>query len=140
MLVSTLGKRFDSSNFNEKDEVALFTLSYASSSAIRISTIFEAIGLKPPAKELYNKGIKSSDRVNFLCHYLRDNVCHREPAPGENFEDRQKYLDSLTIKEILENTLKQITLCFQEVKNLSDTLGNIGTDTRILAKMREAVG
>src|SRR5262249_51715208 len=80
--ISTLGKRFDSSNFNEKDEVALFTLSYVSSSAIRISTIFEAIGLKPTAKELYKKGIKSSDRASFLCHYLRDNVCHREPAPG----------------------------------------------------------
>jgi hypothetical protein len=140
MRTDTLGSKFNSETFTAEDECVLFTLSYLSSAAIRISTIYEAVGLKPKARDLYKTKITSKNKIDYLCHYLRDNVCHEEPAPGEEYEIRQKYLSSLTVKEIFENTVRQVGISFDEVRKMSVYCSNIINNKRVAERIKEVVG
>jgi hypothetical protein len=137
MTVKELAYKFEGEEFSNDDEEALFMLSYLSSSAIRISTILEIIGLKPTSAVLYRNIIKSKNNIDYLCHYLRDNVCHEEPSPGDYREVRQYYLDKLKLSVILENICKQIGVCFEEIIKLKTILEGIEKSKKLIERIKK---
>lgn len=124
--VSDLSKKFGSTKFTKQDEAALYVISYLSSCAIRISTIYETIGQKPSVNDLYRNKIKSKNKIDYLSHYLRDNVCHTEPEPSGRFEIRQQYLNGLSIKELFENITNQLRVCHDDIKFIGGKPSLIG--------------
>lgn len=136
MCSQDLAKKFEDGNYSNKDESALITVACLSSSAIRISTIFEAIKAKPREKTLLNAIQDKKKASKYLCHYLRDNVGHREPEPNEEWITRQEYLNKLTIEEIFDHIREQIIECYEAAKKLKDNLEELVNDKKITEKIK----
>jgi hypothetical protein len=135
-----LGEKFESDGFSEMDEKCLYFVSYLTSCAIRISTIIEVIGLKPKDSDLYNSKILSKNSIDFLCHYLRDNVCHEEPNSDDlKHLNRQNYLDALTPNEVYRNVSKQIKGCFDRIVQIRSDMEAIEKNGKIVAKIEACV-
>ena len=114
--IADISTRFDGLDWSQKDEALLKLNSYLTSCAIRISTIYEVARLKPKMKAHYaNEKLTKK----YICHYLRDNVCHREPEDCEgNWSKRQTFLDILTIREIYESVESSIQKCRTDLSKI----------------------
>jgi len=134
-----LSRHFDANRFTKQDEVALYVLSYLRSCAIGVSTIYESVGQKPSANDLYKNRINSKNKIDYLSQYLRDNVCHTEPEPGGKYENRQKYLNSLTLKELFENIKNQLKVCHDDMKFIGGKLSMIGNHSIVIKRIKRAV-
>lgn len=77
-----LKKKVETPGWSKEDKDLLILTSYLSSCGIRISTIYEVMKIKPDNNALY---VSRLDRSN-TCHFVRDNVCHKEPKE----EDKKK--------------------------------------------------
>jgi hypothetical protein len=99
---------FGESEVSDEANNLLILISYLSSCGIRISTVYEVMKIKPTADELYS----GNDKLNpkYICHFLRDNVCHKEPGDEDKkkFKKRQKYLEKLKIEELYESVREAI--------------------------------
>ena len=135
--VEDLKRKFAADKFTKQDELALYVVSYLSSCAIRISTIYESVGQKPSATDLYKNKIHSKNKVDYLSHYLRDNVCHTEPEPGGQYDNRQRYLNGLTVKELFENIKNQLKVCHDKFSG--GKLSMIGNHSIVIKRIKRAL-
>ena len=122
--VKDIANSFETDVYKNNEKRISVIISYLTSAAIRISTIYEALSLKPPNKKLYGGKLSISN----IHYYLRDNVAHKEPdaSAQEYMEKRQKFLEPLSAEDIymgIENALRSCRnelLCFnKDFQNLA---------------------
>lgn len=111
-----LARKFENEKWSKNDNYLLILVSYLSSCGIRISTIYEGMNIKP--KELYSNRL---DHKN-ICHFLRDNVCHKEPGDEdkEYFKKRQRFLEGLTIEQLYDDVSKAFKVCKENIIEFSN--------------------
>lgn len=119
--IKDLAKKFESLGWSKSDNDLLILTSYLSSCGIRISTIYEIINVKPNFNELYSGRLDPKH----TCHFLRDNVCHREPTDRDKEEckKRQAFLDELTVQQLYEYVSKALTECKDKIVEVSGNHG-----------------
>jgi hypothetical protein len=123
-----LAKKFENFTWSTEDKGLLILTSYLSSCDIRISTIYEVMKIKPNNEALYGK--KSLD-IKHICHFLRDNVCHREPEEEEKkFKKRQDFIEGLTIKQLYEETRNALIECKSTIVDFSNNYKALGNDVK----------
>jgi len=107
--------------YNEKKNSII--ISYLSSAAIRISTIYEALSLRPPNKKLYDGKLK----ITNINYYLRDNVCHTEPdeLAQDYFKKRQRFIEQLSVEELFESVEQSMSACRCKLLSLTSEFQNL---------------
>jgi len=110
---------------NENNKKLIFLISHFSSSCLRLSTIYEVLNLKPKDKDLYSKLIKQSNKLDYLCFYLRDNIAHKEPEDNDTHIIRQNLIDKLTVKDIYEGTFNTINKIIQIIRSIKKNFNDI---------------
>jgi hypothetical protein len=121
--VKDIANSFEKDIYKNNEKRISIVLSYLSSAAIRISTIYEVLSLKPSNKKLYGGKLVISN----IHYYLRDNVAHKEPdiSAQEYMEKRQKFIDQLSVEDIYVGIEKNLGLCRSELIGFNRDFQNL---------------
>jgi hypothetical protein len=116
--IKELSEKFQKSIGSEADRELLILVGHMSSCGIRISSIYEVMKIKPNNDELYGK---EPLNAKYICFFLRDNVCHREPGDEDKkmFNRRQRYLDNLPICDLYDLVRHALIECKEKVIEIS---------------------
>lgn len=122
--VDDISKAFETDLYKGKEKQISIILSYLSSSAIRISTIYESLFLKPENKELYKEPLD----INNIHFFLRDNVAHKEPdiEAKAYMEKRQKFINELSIEKIYFAVMNSFNVCRSDLLQSEKDIKNLG--------------
>ncbi len=127
LTVKDVAAAFERNVYASDEKRISIVLSYLSSAAVRISTIDEVLGLKPPNKKLYRTMSK-----DYIYHYLRDNIAHKEPdASAEDYMvRRQSFIDKQSVEDVCVGIKKVMASCSGNLLNLAKGFGDLASFAR----------
>ena len=126
--VSDLSNAFETDSYSGNEKKIAIIVSYLSSSAIRLSTIYETLSLKPENNELYRQPLN----IKNIHFFLRDNIAHKEPdiEAKAYMERRQDFINALTIEQLHNGVLDSFNACRSNLLKIEDDIRNLGKFVR----------
>ena len=126
--ISDLSNAFEIDSYRCKEKKIAIIVSYLSSSAIRVSTIYETLFLKPENNELYGDPLN----INNIHFFLRDNIAHKEPdiEAKAYMQRRQDFINGLTIEQLYNGVLNSFNACRSDLLQIENDIKNLGKFVR----------
>ena len=122
--ISDLSNAFETDSYHGNEKKIAIIVSYLSSSAIRVSTIYETLFLKPENNELYRDPLN----INNIHFFLRDNIAHKEPdiEAKAYMERRQDFINGLTIEQLYNGVMNSFNTCRSDLLRMENDMRNLG--------------